>query len=68
MERTDHLATELHDAPVGECRLLHPAARPVARLEHDHVRALIHQITRGAQPRKAGARDNHVAFHGGILS
>ncbi len=68
MERTDHLATELHDAPVGERRLLHPAARPVARLEHDHVRALIHQIARGAQARKAGARDNHVAFHGGILS
>jgi hypothetical protein len=68
LERTDHLATELHDPPVGERRLLHPSARPVARLEDHHVRAVIHQIARGAQARQAGARDNHVAFHGGILS
>jgi hypothetical protein len=68
MERTDHLSAELHDAPVGERRLLHTSAGAVARLEHDHVCAVVHQIARGAQARQAGARDNDVAFHGGILS
>ena len=68
VKRTDHLAAELHDAAVGERRLLHAAARPVARLEHDHVRARLHQIACGAQAREAGAHHNHVAFHGGILS
>ena len=68
LERTDHFATELHYSPVGEGRLLNPSARTVARLEDDHVRAVIHQIARGAQARQPGARDNHVASHGGILS
>jgi hypothetical protein len=53
MERTDHLSAELHDAPVGERRLLHASAGPVAR---------------GAQARQAGARANDVALPGGILS
>ena len=68
LERTDHFATQLHDPPVGERRLLHPSARSVARLEHHDVRAVIHQIARGAQAREARARDNDVASHGGILS
>jgi hypothetical protein len=68
MERTDHLSAELHDAPVGKRRLLHASAGAVARLEDDHVRALVHQIARGAQAGQPGARDNDVAFHGGILT
>jgi hypothetical protein len=68
MERTDHLSAELHDAPVGEHRLLHSSAGAVARLEDDHVRALVHQVASGAQAGQAGARDYHVAFRGSILS
>jgi hypothetical protein len=68
MERTDHLSAELHDPAVRQRRLLDASTRAVACLEHDHVRALVHQIARGAQARQAGARDDHVAFHGGIVS
>ena len=58
MERTDHLSAELHDPAVGQRRLLHAPAGAVARLEDDHVRALVHQIARGAQAGQACARDN----------
>ena len=37
MELADQLAAELHEAAVGKRRLLDPAARPAACLEHLHI-------------------------------
>ena len=68
MKRPDHLAAELDDPAVGQRRLLHAAAGPVARLEHDDVRAAVHQIASGAEARQARAHHHHVGFHGRILS
>ena len=65
---TDHLAAELDDAAVRQRRLLHAAAGPVAGLQHEHVRAAVHQIACGAEAGQPGAHDNDVGFHGGILS
>jgi hypothetical protein len=68
VKRADHLAAELNDAAVRQRRLLHSAAGPVARLEHDHVRAAVHQIACGAEAREPRADHDHVRIHGGILS
>ena len=68
MKRPDHLAAELDDAAVGERRLLHAAAGPVPCLQHDDVRAAIHQVARRAEARQARAHHHHVGFHGRILS
>ena len=64
----DHLSAELHDAAVGQRRLLHAAAGPVAGLHDEDVRARPHQIACGAEAGESGAHDNDVVFHGGILS
>jgi hypothetical protein len=68
VKRAHHLAAELHDASIGQGRLLDAAAGAVPRLQHQDVRARVHQIACGAQAGQSGAHDNHVAFHGGILS
>ena len=60
MEVAHHLAAELHDAAVGDLGLLDPAARPVARLEHDHVAAGPVQVTARRQPGQAGAHHHDV--------
>jgi hypothetical protein len=65
---TDYLAAQLDHAAVRERGLLHAPAGPVARLEHDDVRAGLHQIACGAESREPGAHDHDVGFHGGILS
>ena len=60
MEVADELAAELHDAAVRDLRLLDPAARPVARLEHDDVAAGAVQVARRREPGQAGAHDDDV--------
>jgi hypothetical protein len=67
VKRADHLAAELHDAAVGQRRLLDAPAGAVARLHHEHVRAGL-QITCRAEACEPGAHHHHVGFHGGILS
>ena len=47
------------------------STRPPGRLRassDDDVRARLHQIACGAEAGESGAHDNHVGFHGGILS
>ncbi len=68
VKRTDHLAAELHDPAVGHGRLLHPAARAVAGLEHHDVGAPLHQVACGAKAGESSAHDHDVGFHGRILS
>jgi hypothetical protein len=65
VERTDHLTAELHDASIGQGRLLHAAAGAIPRLHDQDVRARLHQVACGAEAGKPGAHDDHVAFHGG---
>ena len=61
--RPDHLPAELHEAPVGQRRLLNPPARPVARLEHHHVRSARGQVPGGGEPGQAAAQHDHVVLH-----
>jgi hypothetical protein len=68
VKRPDHLAAQLDDAAVGERRLLDTAAGPVAGLDHDDIRAALHQIACGAESREPRAHYHHVRFHGMILS
>jgi hypothetical protein len=64
----DHLAAQLDDAAVGEGGLLHAPAGPVPCLEHDDVRAAMHQVARRAEAGQARAHHHNVRFHGRILS
>ena len=68
VKRPDHLAAELDYAAVGQRRLLHAAARPVAGLHDQNVRAGLHKIACGAESCEPRAHDHDVGFHGGILS
>jgi hypothetical protein len=63
VERADHLAAELHQAAVGERRLLDPTARPVARLEHEHVGTAAGELAGSGEPRQAGAQHHDVVAH-----
>jgi hypothetical protein len=60
---TDHLAAQLDQPSIRQGRLLDPAARAVARLEHDHVRPAGREIARRAQTRESAAEDQDVVPH-----
>jgi hypothetical protein len=68
VKRADHLAAELDDAAVGQCGLLDAPTRAVARFEHQHVGARLHQVACRTEAREPGAHHHNVIFHGGILS
>ena len=60
VELADQLAPELKHAAVGKRRLLHTAAGPVARLEHEHVDPGPVEIPGGRQAGEAGADHEDV--------
>ena len=60
VEGADHLAAELHEAPVGHLRLHDPPTGPVAGLEHDHIGAPRLQIEGRRQPGQPRPHNHHV--------
>ena len=69
MERAHHLAAELDETAVGERRLLHAPAGPVARLDDDDVRPAAGKVPRGGQAGQPCAHDHHIVLaHAGTLS
>jgi hypothetical protein len=63
----DHLAAELNGAAVVHGHLLDPTSDPLARLEHEHVGAAVHEIACGSKPGQASA-DDHDVRHAGTVS
>src|SRR5262249_60223852 len=66
--RPDTLAAELQGPPLVELDLLHAAAYPIARLDHDDVRAAGREITSRAETGKAGAEDDRVVHEATLRS
>ena len=56
----DHLAAELNGSPVVDGNLLDSAADTFARLEHQNVRAALHEVARGGQPSQACSDNDNV--------
>ena len=56
VERPDHLAAELHEAPVAQLRLLDPSADASAGLEHQDVGAAPGEVAGCARPARPAPR------------
>ncbi len=56
----EDLAAGLDGAAVGQRHRLDPAAGPLARLEHDHVRTGAHEVSRRAQPAQSGTQHSDI--------